>query len=278
MRSISNTKGDDDSFGATLYLPNEPFSLETRFKQVGKNYSPTLGFVNRTGIRQYDGVALYRRRDFGWRFLDLATSWYAVTDHSNRLESRENGIWAGISLRSTDMLYLRGFNNYEDVPSTFNIAGKIPVFPGRYSWTNGNLNIQTSGSRPIIVRLDVLCCSYYNGKQLRTNLQLDLRPNAFFQFVPTYTYTHFDLPGGLLNIHALSLSLITNFTPDMQLYTEVQYDNVSEKFTLSMRYRWEYELGQELFASIGHSGLIPDRAFQSRTTQGIIRIGNTFRF
>ncbi|NIO39305.1 MAG: hypothetical protein GTO41_03350, partial [Burkholderiales bacterium] len=59
-----------------------------------------------------------------------------------------------------------------------------------------------------------------------------------------YVFTHFDLPGGILNIHALSLSLITNFTPDMQLYTEVQYDNISEKFTLSMRYRWEYQLGQ----------------------------------
>ena len=105
-----------------------------------------------------------------------------------------------------------------------------------------------------------------------------MRPNATFQFVPKYTYTYFDLPGGLLNIHALSLSLITNFTPDMQIYTEVQYDNVSEKFAFSMRYRWEYEPGQELFASLGHSALITDRVFASRTTQGVIRLGHTFQY
>jgi len=35
----------------------------------------------------------------------------------------------------------------------------------------------------------------------------------------------------------------------MQLYTELQYDNVSERFALSLRYRWEYQPGQEFFAS-----------------------------
>jgi hypothetical protein len=247
VRSMSDTKGDDDSFGAALNLPNEPWGLETRFKQLGTNYSPALGFVNRTGIRQFDGTAQYRRRDLGWHWFDVATSWYAVTDLSNHLESRENGIWTGISLRSTDEFYLRAFNDYEDVPVQFKIAGKVPVPAGRYNWTNGSIYIQTSNARPITARLDVLCCSYYDGHQLRTTLQLDMRPNATFQFAPKYTYTYLDLPGGLLNIHAVSLSLITNFTPDMQLYTEVQYDNVSEKFALSVRYQWEYEPGQEFF-------------------------------
>jgi len=82
----------------------------------------------------------------------------------------------------------------------------------------------------------------------------------------------------VLNIHALSLSLITNFTPDMQLYTEVQYDNVSERFALSMRYRWEYDPGQEIFASLGHAALITDRHFQSRSTQAVIRLGHTFQY
>jgi hypothetical protein len=278
MRSMSDTKGGDDSLGVALNLPNEPFGLETRVKQLGTNYSPALGFVNRTGIRQWDGIATYRRRDLGWHWLDLASSWYFVTGLNNHLESRENGIWTGISLRSTDEFYIRGFDDYEDVPVPFKIAGKVPVPAGQYHWTNGSLYIQTANSRPIFGQLDVLCCSYYNGHQLRAALQLDMRPNATFQFAPKYTYTYLDLPGGLLNIHALSISFITNFTPDMQLYTELQYDNVSEKFALSIRYRWEYEPGQEFFASLGQSALIPGQEFVSRTTQAVIRLGHTFRY
>jgi hypothetical protein len=181
-------------------------------------------------------------------------------------------------LRSTDEFYIRGFDDYEDVPVPFKIAGKVPVPAGQYHWTNGSIYIQTANSRPIFGQLDVLCCSYYNGHQLRAALQLDMRPNATFQFAPKYTYTYLDLPGGLLNIHALSISFITNFTPDMQLYTELQYDNVSEKFALSIRYRWEYEPGQEFFASLGQSALIPGQEFVSRTTQAVIRLGHTFRY
>jgi len=277
-RTFSDTKGDDDSFGVALNLPNEPFGLETRFKQLGTNFFPALGFVNRTGIRQFDGVAQYRRRDLGWRWLDLATSWYFVTDLSNHLESRENGIWTGVSFRSTDELYVRAFDDFEDVPVSFKIAGKVPVQPGKYHWTNGSLYLQTSNARPISARIDVLCCSYYDGHQFKVVVRADMRPNATFQFAPRYTYTYLDLPGGLLNIHAVALDLITNFSPDMQLYTEVQYDNVSNKFALSVRYRWEYQPGQEFFASIGQSALIPGEEFVARTTQAVIRLGHTFRF
>src|SRR6185369_10623358 len=160
VRSFSDTKGDDDSFGAALNLPNEPFGLETRFKQLGTEYFPALGFTNRTGIRQWDGMAQYRRRDLGWRWLDVATSWYVVTGLNNHLESRENGIWTGVSLRSTDQFYIRAFDDFEDVPATFKIAGKVPVAPGRYHWTNGSVYIQTSNGRPIFGKIEVLCCRY----------------------------------------------------------------------------------------------------------------------
>ena len=56
QRSVSDTKGDDDTFGVAVNYPNEPWGLDGRFKQVGTNFFPALGFVNRTGIRQFDGI------------------------------------------------------------------------------------------------------------------------------------------------------------------------------------------------------------------------------
>ena len=40
QRSFSDTKGDDDSFGVAVNYPNEPWGLDTRFKQVGTNFFP----------------------------------------------------------------------------------------------------------------------------------------------------------------------------------------------------------------------------------------------
>jgi hypothetical protein len=279
QRSFSDTRGDDDNWGVALTYPNEPFFTEAHFKQVGTNFYPALGFVNRTAIRQYDGWAVNRRRDWGWRFFDIGTSWYFVTDLANHLESRENGLWIGGQMPSQDEVYLRVFNSYEDVPATFRIAGKVPVHPGRYEWTNINGFIETTNARMISARVDVMCCSFYNGDYLRTDFRLDIRPSALIQLIPQYTYTQISLPTGDLNIHLFTSDVILNFTPDMQLFTQIQYDNISENFALSFRYRWEYEPGQELFVSVGQSAVIPgEPTFVPQSTQATIRLGRTYRF
>ncbi|MSP95058.1 MAG: hypothetical protein EXR00_07265 [Alphaproteobacteria bacterium] len=279
QRSFSDIRGDDDSLGAALFFPNEPLGGEAHYKQVGRNFSPALGFVNRTNIRQYDGRIQYRRRDLGFRWFDVGTTWYAVTGLNNHLESRENGIYINANNRFQDEYTLRLFNNFEDVPATFRLAGRVPVNPGRYSWTNVNAFIQTSNGRPYSVKLNMMCCSFYNGTFFRADLRGDFRPNALIQIAPHYTYTHIDLPTGLVNIHLLATDFILNFSTDMQLSTQLQYDNISEDFALSLRYRWEYEPGQELFATIGQSAVIPgEPTFVPQSTQAAIRLGHTFRF
>ena len=64
----------------------------------------------------------------------------------------------------------------------------------------------------------------------------------------------------------------------MQLVNQLQFDNASERFALSVPYRWEYEPGQEIFVSVGQSALIPGEEFTPRSTQVVFRLGHTFRY
>ena len=154
----------------------------------------------------------------------------------------------------------------------------VPVPVGGYHWTNFGGTIKTSDGRPITAELDVLCCSFYNGKYLNVDFVVDYRPTALFQFGPHYTFTHIDLPTGEVDVHLIATDFIVNFTPDMQLYTQVQFDNISKKFAFSARYRWEYEPGNEIFASFGQAALIPGAKFTPQISQAVLRLGHTFRF
>jgi hypothetical protein len=78
------------------------------------------------------------------------------------------------------------------------------------------------------MRLAVICCSFYNGNYFSIDVQTDFRPNSFFQFAPRYTYTFIDLPTGSVGIHLATFDFIVNFTPDMQLFTQAQFDNISQ--------------------------------------------------
>jgi hypothetical protein len=277
-RSMSNTKGDDDTYGVSLNFPNEPYGGEVHFKQIGRDYFPALGFVNRTGIRQWDGFLTRRDRNTGWRFFDLNTSWNVITGLDNRIQSSDVMLETAISTGFTDEYHLRAYSDYEDVPVPFLLADKVPVLPGRYSWTNGDIYIRTSDGRPWSARLEMLCCHFYNGNQMKMDLQLDWRPIPFFEMLSRYTYTFIDLPTGSVGIHLATADLIVNFTPDMQLYTQIAFDNISQNFALSLRYRWEYSPGDEIFVLLGQGAQIPGMTWQPQVSQAAIRIGHTLRF
>lgn len=277
-RSISSTKGDDDTWGASFNFLNEPIGGAFHVKQIGTNYAPTLGFANRTGIRQWDGIAIRRDRRTRFRFFDVLSTWNVVTNLDNSIQFRENAIGGGFTTLFTDEYHIRAVNSYELVPVPFLLANKIPIPVGNYNWDNANFYVRTSDGRPWAARFDVTCCNYYNGSYWRIDLQLDWRPIPLFQFVPRYTYTFFNLPTGSIGIHLATADIILNFTPDMQLFTQVQFDNVSQNFAASVRYRWEYEPGNELFVLLGQAAVIPGVTFQPLITQAAIRLGHTFRF
>jgi hypothetical protein len=109
-------------------------------------------------------------------------------------------------------------------------------------------------------------------------VKLTYRPNPYFEFIANYDGTFIQLPTGHVDIHILALDSAINFLPDMQLALQAQYDNISQRFALSLRYRWEYEPGQELFVSVGQAAVIPGQTFVPGATQAAIRLGHTFRY
>jgi hypothetical protein len=87
-----------------------------------------------------------------------------------------------------------------------------------------------------------------------------------------------DLPTGDVDIHVVEVASVVNFTPDMQLALQAQFDNISQDFGFLARYRWEYLPGSEFFAAFGQSALIPNSRFVMQRTQFSIRLGHTLRF
>jgi hypothetical protein len=74
-----------------------------------------------------------------------------------------------------------------------------------------------------------------------------------------------NIPTGYVAIHVIEAITPINFTPDMQLIVQGQFDNISRSFALSARYRSEYEPGNEIFAAIGQSAVIPGTTFEPQT-------------
>jgi hypothetical protein len=280
MRSFSSTDGDDDSAAFALNFPNEPWFGDFLFKQIGESFLPALGFINRTAIRQYVGTVahLTRYRNMYLNQLEFGTDIEFVTDLHDRLESSAHDIYVRAASRIGDEITVKFINAREIVPALFFLPHDVPIFAGSYEWNNFSARVRTFDGRLFRVDAEVTCCSFYNGSQFKTRVQLAFRPGPIFEFVPTYEGTYIDLPTGQVDIHLATIDSVVNFLPDMQLALQAQYDNISENFGFSARYRWEYAPGDELFIAVGQSAMIGNQGFIAQTTQATVRLGQTFRF
>jgi len=280
MKSFSNRAGDDDSAAFALNFPNEPWSGDLLIKQIGKDFTPALGFLNRTAIRQYAGTVahLTRYRNTYLNTLEVGTDFEFVTDLSDVLESRENDVFVTARSRIGDQGTLRFINSFEKVPVPFLVANTLPILPGRYEWQNVDIAVRTFSGRLITLNGNVTCCSFYNGTAVHPKVELTFRPSIYFEIRTTYEGNFIDLPTGKVNIHLASVDTVVNITPDIQLALQAQYDNISEIFGFSARYRWEYEPGNEIFVGLGQGALIDNRGFVVQASQATVRLGHTFRF
>jgi hypothetical protein len=280
MRSFSSAVGNDASSALSLNFPNEPWSGDFLFKQIGADFAPALGFVNRTAIRQYVGTVahLTRYRNTYLNTVELGTNFEFVTDLQNVLESRANDVFVNARSRIGDQATLRVINSFENVPLPFFLPRDVPVFAGTYRWTNVNVGVRTFNGRLLTVQADVTCCRFYDGDALATRVTVIVRPSTLLAISFGHEANAIDLPTGAVHIHLATMDAAVNLTPDMQVALQAQYDNISENFALSTRYRWEYRPGNELFIGVGQSALISDRGFIAQVTQATVRLGHTFRF
>ena len=236
--------------------------------------------MNRTAIRVYNASVdyIYRFENSFLRTLEFGTDNQFVTDLSNRLETRFNQFSISVETNAADEAELDVQNHFEHVPAAFDIADTIIVPAGRYDWTTFEIGFETSDARLFSVGAEVTCCSFYNGSAVEVSVEIGFRPNQYFEIIPGYEGNFIDLPTGSVDIHVGEITSVVNFTPDMQLALQVQYDNISQDFGFLARYRWEYLPGSELFVAFGQSALIPDSRFVAQRTQASIRLGHTLRF
>ena len=278
--SSSSTSGQDDSFGMQIELPNEPWSSYFRFKQVGTDFDPALGFVARPGIREYQGRFAYKDRP-----TDTFVRWWETGLWGDMVTGLDNDVqsiiplnpWLSFFFESGDSMWMEMWEQHETVPA-FALPRDIEVPAGTYVFSTWHVHMETAPARQVSAILDLQYGKYFGGKLLQTDVSLNFNPNETISTGVRHVMQQMTMPGGNVTIHIGSFDTSLNFTPDMYVRAQMQYDNISKAMALSFRYRWEFEPGSELLVVLGDDATLSGTYYQSHTSQLSVRLGKTFRF
>jgi hypothetical protein len=284
-RSMSGgDSGSDSAWGAVMSLPNEPWSFYGAYKQIGREFRPALGFVNRAGIR--DAFAEIERV---WRpqrgllqLLKVGVDHNTVAGVDGRLQSRNTAPYLVAENRAGDEFEFAALSEYEHLAEAFTLPGGSVIPAGEHSWWHAKAHLTTSSARRLFLSWNVDCCRFFNGRMFGNDVELTWRPVTLVELSVHYVIDDLRLPGGDEQIRVGQAALSLNFTPDMQLRSQLQYDSVSQLMSALLRYRWEYAPGAELFAALGEaalaSGSPPSLSYHSAGSEVLVRLGHRFQF
>jgi len=282
MRSFTSGAGDDEEmFGANLAYPNDRYNALIGFTQIGDDFNPALGFINRWGIRQYDADFRYRVRPRRLlRTVDTGFETEVVTDRSDDLESAiltfnllELANNAGDKIRFS---YI--YDEERLLREPFEVDPGVLIPLGDYRFSRYGIRIETSNARPVKGIGELILGDFYDGDLRAANLTLEFRPSRHVFLALQYEQNDGRLGAGDFTQRLARIRFNLAFTPEISWTNVVQYETVTDDIGLNSIFRWEIESGREFYVVLNHNWLEQYGRFRSRQSDFGVKLRWTFRF
>jgi hypothetical protein len=280
--------GDDAAFGLAVNMPNaEGFRGGLGIKEIQSNFYPAVGFVSRSGVRDYTAAVGYTH------FVEdgFVQSLFGGVD-AQRIESIGGGLQTKIidgrlleiESRTRDEFELSYSMIEEVVDEPFTIyrddTRDIVVAPGDYSFDEREISVESGGQRTLVAGLSYLTGGFYDGERVNIEASLTWKPSRKLNFRFAYDWNDIDLPQGAFTTRLAQFAAEYAFSLRLAWVSLIQYDNVSEVLGVNSRLHWIPRAGREGFVVLNHNlqDFDKDNRFHSALSDVSMKFGYTFRF
>ena len=278
-----NRTGDEDSYQARVEYGGDRYGVRLDHLDVGTNFYPEVGFVQRRGFARTFASARFsprqRRSKRVRRYLFEAASEY-VLNRDHKVESASNTAHFLTEFQNSDQFVFDVNADQELLVRPFNVARGVNIAPGDFDFTSVSTSYAFGQQRRASGTVGVRVGQFYNGHLTAYTLSgARLALMKQFSVEPSITFNQGRLPAGDFDTKLLRARFDYAFTPLRFLSALVQYSSNDRTFSSNIRFRWEYRPGSEIFVvytderdttTSGYPGL-RNRAF-------VVKVNRLFRF
>lgn len=279
----SDLDGNEAAFGAKLEIPSDKLMAYADLQYIEENFRPSLGFVNRVGIKRYGAGARYRVRPQtgNWRAINFRSDYLRVTDMDDQLLSEEISIMP-LSFYShrDDYVSARATRRNEVVREDFDLFdGRLLVPAGDYVFDRYRAELRTGMQRPLRLVLGIEDGGFFDGERLEKSVEVQWRQSEYLFVAAGFTQNVVDLPSGSFTSHLASLRSDLAFDSRWSWSNLVQYDNAAELLGVNSRLRYIPEAGREVVLVLNHgASLDPANRLSSTQNDLSLKLSYTFRY
>jgi hypothetical protein len=239
------SKGGSDYAGAMSYLyTNDVWTGGGGYTQVGEQFNPEVGFLQRRGYRRLETRTnvRYQPKQWAWiRRIQPHANFNAYLDLENRLESSQ-GHWHFFDIQTLSgarfgYVVITGqdrprlpFTIYQDVTGR-----KVMVPAGEYAWRWGEFEGNTNLSAPVGASLVHRIGNYYDGDYHGWRLAVHLRAGARLLSDLGWTRDDVTLAVGRFRNDLVPMKISYAFTSLASLQGLIQYNKQASTLSSNIR-------------------------------------------
>ena len=284
-------EGNRHAFGGKIDYPNDLWDIAFTYRWVGENFDPSLGFVPRPGVQSFNLNIVYQPRPqsriLGLRVRQMFNEFLntLVTDLSGRWESYRV-FTAPINWRveSGDRIEFNFVPTGERLTDPFPIADTVVIPPGTYHWTRWRLEAQFASKRPVSGQISWWFGGFYGGQLSELIATGSVRFTPWLIVELNATRNVGDLPEGDFVQEVIGTRFRVSPSPDLQVSSYIQYDNLTRSIGSNSRLRWSFSPQGDLFLIYNHNidetldGLNRRTGWQFGSNQLLSKLQYSFRY
>ena len=240
-----------DSYRGRFEYAGDRYGFSAEHLLVGRAFNPEIGFVRRRDFR--NNIGLFRfsprpRNNKSVRQYSLTASVeYNTNARITELQDRGLRGQFNTAYQNGDSLLFDYTNDYELLPANFVINPGTMVPRGGYHYQNLRTRYSLGQQRKVSGQVSAAYGSLYGGTKSEAGYSGRIGIVPQFAIEPSLSLNWVRLPYGDFSAPVVSTRIIVTPNARTGLTSFLQYNGGSHQMTSSVRLRWEYRSGSELF-------------------------------
>ncbi len=270
-------EGDDASWSLGGTWDSPDWSLGLTAVDIGENFNPEVGFINRSGGYQNLSARALRRIRFGSdsSLLELRPH-FSYTVYLDQQDFKESGFlhidnhteWRnGYEVHTGINFVTKGLQD------PFEIYEGVTIPAGTYRNSELQLVGMTDDSKWLSFSLRATIGGFYSGDRVALTPAMQMRLGEKFVGELSWSQNDVDLPEGDFTTDLGLVRLAYSFTPKVMLEALLQYNNVDDLLSSNLRFSWLKKANTGLYVVFNDikgydafTGAQPDRSLTAKYT------------
>lgn len=280
--STPGLHGRDVSARARLEFNSDRYGLQLEHLVVPTNFNPEVGLLRREDYRRSTAGGRFSRRPAGGGWLrkwNATAEFDYVTDHAGRVESRNEEAGIRFEMANGDTASVTAARAHEVVSDDIDLTDTRSIVPGAYQFGTARVSYELGPRHLLRGTVTAGGGGFYGGtvRELSYKGRIDVVGSTTIE--PSLVLNRVVMPGAPpFWVNAVGLRGVLPLSPRSAVSVLLQHRTNDGSLGSSVRWRWEYAPGSEVFVvyTEGRDTTRPAETLRNRSV--VVKLTRLFRF